>query len=392
VTGAGLRRAIATAVDARARLHDRTPADVARALALAGRRFAADETLPVRLAESSGLHPSMLRTVLPLVASMLDEEALGALLARERGEAAAPEWIAHALASNVPALAVPAIALGCLAGAAVVVKSGHRDTVSAAAFQRALAAVDAPLAATVVPVAWGHSPALDDVLLDTPLAVLTGHDETVAMLAGRATGRVLAHGTRYSALLLDTRQPLDPEAVARDVVLYEQRGCLSPHVAFVVGDAERCAADLAAALRELASTLPPATSTVEDRAGVRLFLEEVAWRGARVTADSWGAVLLEATAAFEPTCGARTIRVVPIADAAALPALLPQDRVECVGTNAAAPDGLRERGVSRVCPVGRMQAPKLSWPRGQRPPLRSLLEDSSDRVMEIELRVMEIEP
>ena len=107
-----------------------------------------------------------------------------------------------------------------------------------------------------------------------------------------------------------------------------------------------------------------------------------------MTADSWGAVLLEATAAFEPTCGARTIRVVPIADAAALPPLLPQDRVECIGTNAAAPDGLRERGVSRVCPVGRMQAPKLSWPRGQRPPLRSLLEDSSDRVMEIELRVI----
>jgi hypothetical protein len=392
VTGAGLRRAIATAADARARLHDRTPADVARALALAGARWVADDALPARLAEQSGLDPSMVRAVLPLVASMLDEEAMRALVARERADLPGPEWIACVLASNVPALAVPAIALGCLAGAAVVLKSGHRDTVSAATFHRALAAVDAPLAATVVPLAWPHSQPLDDVLLGAPLAVLTGHDETIAMLGARAGGRVLGHGTRTSALLLDTSAPLDLAAVAEDVALYEQRGCLSPHTAFVVGDADRVADELATALAALAPRLPPAPAAVEERAAVRAFLDEAVWKGARVTAGPWGAVVRDSAATFAPTCGARTVRVVAIDDAPALVPLLPRDGVECIGTNTAPPPGLRERGISRVCPTGRMQAPKLSWPRGQRPPLRSLLDDVPDRVMELELRVLEIEP
>jgi hypothetical protein len=34
-----------------------------------------------------------------------------------------------------------------------------------------------------------------------------------------------------------------------------------------------------------------------------------------------------------------------------------------------------------------MQAPPLSWPRGQRPALGSLLAESRERAMEIELRV-----
>src|SRR6185295_9061701 len=150
---------------------------------------------------------------------------------------------------------VPAIALASLAGSAVVVKSGHRDTVSAPAFQRALAAVDPALAATVVPVSWPHDAALDDLLLDAPLAVLTGHDETVATLAERATGRVLGHGTRYGALLIDTSAPVDYAGAALDVALYEQRGCLSAHVCWVVGDAERVADALADALLVLAERL-----------------------------------------------------------------------------------------------------------------------------------------
>jgi hypothetical protein len=316
---------------------------------------------------------------------MLDRDAMVALAEREGSEMApAPEWIAHVLASNVPALAVPAIALACLAGAAVVVKSGHRDADSGPTFQRALTAVDPVLAATVVPVSWPHMPALDDVLLGAPLAVLTGHDETVTMLAARATGRVLSHGTRYGALLLDASAPLDLGAVARDVVLHEQRGCLSPHVAFVVGDATAVAHDLARALATLAETLPPPPSSVEERAAVRSFLDDAAWGGAEVRAGTWGAVVLESTAQFRPTCGARTLRVVPIVSAAALPPLLPAHTVECLGTNVSPPDGLRARGIARVCPVGHMQAPPLAWPRSQRPALGSLLGATEASLMTIE--------
>lgn len=385
MTATGLSRAIAAAIDARMRLRQRSPAESAAALAAAAARWVVDPDLERGLVESSGLHPSMLREVLPLVAGMLDRDAMLALVEREGTDVGEPaEWTAWVLASNVPALAVPAIALSCLAGSAAVVKSGHCDAVSAAAFQRALAAVDPALAATVVPVAWPHDAALDDVLLDAPLAVLTGHDETVAALAARATGRVLGHGTRYGALLLDTSAPIDYAAAARDIALYEQRGCLSPHACWVVGDAAAVAAGLADALLLLAERLPPAPATVEERAAVRGFLDDAAWAGAGVHAGAWGAVVRESGPHFRPTCGARTIRVLPLRDSAALPDLLPEHTIECLGTNVPPPAGLRARGVARVCPVGRMQQPPLSWPRGQRPALGSLLRQTRAAVMGIE--------
>src|SRR2546428_5936385 len=104
-----------------------------------------------------------------------------------RGAAAGPApidvaLVAHVLASNVPALAMPAIALACLAGAAVVVKSGRDDPLSASAFQRALAAVDPELAATVVTVYWpGGDPVHEEILLATAdVAVLTRREPAPA--------------------------------------------------------------------------------------------------------------------------------------------------------------------------------------------------------------------
>jgi len=385
MTAAGLSRAIAAAIDARTRLRQRTPDDTAAALAAAAARWLADAALAAQLVESSGLHPSMIADVLPRVAAMLDHDAMRALVEREGTEIGEPaEWIACILASNVPALAVPAIALASLAGSAVVVKSGHRDTVSAPAFQRALAAVDPALAATVVPVSWPHDAALDDLLLDAPLAVLTGHDETVATLAERATGRVLGHGTRYGALLIDTSAPVDYAGAALDVALYEQRGCLSPHVCWVVGDPERVADGLADALLVLAERLPPASAPVEERGAVRAFLDEAAWSGAGVQAGAWGAVVREPSSSFRPTCGARTIRVLPLRDAEMLPECFEPNALECLGTNVPPPAGLRARGVARVCPLGRMQQPPLSWPRGQRPALGSLLREPRTAAMTIE--------
>ena len=45
---------------------------------------------------------------------------------------------------------------------------------------------------------------------------------------------------------------------------------------------------------------------------------------------------------------------------------------------------LRARGVSRLCPLGRMQRPRLSWPRGQHPPLGVLLGRRGDPELEVE--------
>jgi hypothetical protein len=319
----------------------------------------------------------MIAAALPLVAGAFDAEAMERLVRDEIGEAPpdAPPLIAHVLASNVPALALPAIAHAILLGSAVVVKSGRADPVSAPAFARALAAVDAALGATVVTAEWpGGTTALDDVLLGAaPVLVLTGADDTVAALAPRAPGRVVTHGTRFSVAL--ATDAADVDALAEDVVLYEQRGCLSPHAVWVRGDARRFAVRLRDALMRAATRLPPPPARPEERAAVRAFLDEATWSGAEVEAGSWGAVLLRDLPAFRPTCGRRTVQVAPIDDPDTLAGRLPAGRIECLGVamHGRVPPGLHAAGVSRVCPLGRMQRPPLSWPRGGLPPLAGLL-------------------
>jgi hypothetical protein len=47
-------------------------------------------------------------------------------------------------------------------------------------------------------------------------------------------------------------------------------------------------------------------------------------------------------------------------------------------------EALRRRGVARVCPLGRMQRPRIDWPRGQRPPLATLFRAAGEPRIQVE--------
>jgi acyl-CoA reductase-like NAD-dependent aldehyde dehydrogenase len=407
VTPSELRARIEAALTARDRLRTRPLDETIAALEEAALRWSQDRTLAAELPATTDLSTAMIAAVLPIAAAALDAAAMTDLVEDEWGRGAAgrpqahgPALIAHVLASNVPALALPAIALACLAGAAVVVKSGRRDALSAPAFVRALADVDPDLAATVVTAYWpGGDTSREDALLErADVVVLTGGDEAIAALAGRARGRVIAHGPRVSVAALG-RPALDDargvaKALALDVALHDQRGCLSPHAVYVEagGDVSpRAFADrLAAALDDVAHTLPRGNASVEERAAAQACAAEAEWRpGGAVLQTAGGTVLYDESTAFRPTAGLRTIRVHPLDDVGLLPVTLPAEAIECVGLAglSAAPlaAGLRARGVSRLCPVGGMQQPPLAWPRGQQPPLGALLPRQSEPLLAREI-------
>jgi len=381
-TSREIARALDRALEVRQRLRDRSPRETATALAAAARRWIEDEELHRGLPAVARLSAPMVGSVLPRVAAALDVEAMVELVNRERGMSPPPGLVAAVVASNVPALAVPAIALGCLAGAAVLVKSGRGDPLSAPAFHRALAAVDPELAATVVPAYWpGGTSALEQAALArAEVVVASGSDLTMEALRRRVGRRLVAHGTRTSVVALDIRRErcLDTlvRAVALDVVLYDQRGCLSPQVALVAGDREAFADALVRALAALRPILPPGEATLEERAAIRLAIEEASWAGAHaVRAGLGGTVLVETWADLRPGPGGRTIRVCPLDSLRALPTALPLGRIECIAIYGDEVDvaALEARGVARLCQPGRMQDPPLAWPRGQRPALGSLL-------------------
>lgn len=378
-----LRRAIEAAASARAGLA-RSVGDVAGALAEAAKWWRRAPDLPPRLAAGGGWAPVMVADALDGIVAPFDAPAMERLAAQERPTTAPPAVVAHVLASNVPALALPAIAHALLAGAAVVVKSGRGDVVSAPTFHDALRAVDPDLARTVVTASWPRGDTARDaaLLAAAPVTVLTGSDEAIAALAPRAHGRVLTFGARTSVAILADPSSADVDAFAADVACWEQHGCLSPQVAFVLGDAACVADALAGSLERLAARWPLPARAVETRAARRVVLDDAAWTGASVRAGDWGAVVLAPPGPAAVGPGGRTIRVQPLDDLRALPERLSRGKIESVGTNGPLPDGLAAFGVSRVCRVGAMQRPSLGWPRGGRPPIRMLFEPHATAAME----------
>jgi acyl-CoA reductase-like NAD-dependent aldehyde dehydrogenase len=386
-----LGRAIAAARVAAPTMAGRSRREVAAVLARAAARWRRDPELASDLAREARLSPAVTAAAIEIAADALNADAMLDLVERELGPArpVRPWLVAHTLASNVPALAVPAIALGCLAGAAVLVKSGHADRVSGPAFHRALEAEDVDLAATVVTTYWpgGDARAERALLGRADVVVATGRDATVAGIARRLDGRVIAHGERTSVAVV-AGGALDDAAIvhgiATDVALHDQRGCLSPAAVYVERDVQAFAGRLAAALDAVGDTLPPGPLEPEQRAAHRTAVSEAEWLGATVLGGDGGTVLVGADSRLRPSPGRRTVWVQPLSP---LADVLPAGRIECVGLAGATPDAamLRRLGVARICAPGRMQRPPLAWPRGQLSPLRSLLALPAEPRLELEL-------
>lgn len=180
---------------------------------------------------------------------------------------------------------------------------------------------------------------------------------------------------------------------ATDIVAWNQLGCLSPHVIYIEHGGAMTAEQFAEMLSvELArreeseprGELPPESAAVI--ASKRAFYEVRAahspetrhWCSENSTA--W-TVIYEADSRFQLSCLNRFIYVKGVADLA--DALRNADnvrgRVSTVGLAAMEDKGsalatqLARWGVTRVCPLGKMQEPSLLWRHDGRPALGDLL-------------------
>jgi hypothetical protein len=259
------------------------------------------------------------------------------------------------------------------------------------------------LAACVEIAEWaGGDRRLEDPLFEAAECVTaTGSDETLDELRRRLSARVrfLGYGHRVSFAFI-TREVLSGHGVRKvinravdDIVAWNQQGCLSPHVLYVQNGGELSAeafAELLAAGLEARETIEPRgeislaeaaqISSRRDFYQVRAAagLETRLWRSADSTA--W-TVVYENDARFQMSCLNRFIYVKGAPD---LEEVLRQadevrGQVSTVGL-AAWEDTAQELamqlarwGVTRVCPLGRMQVPPLTWRHDGRPALGDLI-------------------
>lgn len=311
--------------------------------------------------------------------------------ARGSHRATGPALTTHIFSGNVPGL--PAISLihAFLVKSASLGKPSSEEPVFPALFARSIAAVDPKLAAAMAILPWtGGDAAVEAAAFAASETVIAyGSEASIEKIRGRVPSGVgfVGHGHRMSSAVVG-REALEPgslhrlaERLAYDVSLFDQQGCVSPHVVYVErggaispeGFAERLAEAMAAFER----AMPRGRLAVEETAAIQQVRTEAELRELREEpirlfpspgGTAW-TVIYEEDQTFVPSCLNRVVRVKPLADMDELPNLVRPIRryLQTVGTALTherrdrLADALASLGVCRVCSVGEMPHPPLSW-------------------------------
>jgi hypothetical protein len=305
--------------------------------------------------------------------------------------ACGPSLTTHIFSGNVPGL--PAIGLihALLVKSACLGKPASEEPVFPALFARSIAAVDAKLGSAVAILPWpGGDRAIEQAAFGASEAVVaSGNDSAIENIRSRVplTVRFVGHGHKLSFAVIG-RESLDPTAadqladrLAYDVSLFDQQGCVSPHLVYVErggGIAPQDFAErLAMAMASFDRAMPRGLLTVEEAAAIqqaRATAEfgELRDEAVRLFASQGGTawtVIYEDDPAFTPSCLNRVVRVKPVSDLADVPGLVrPFGRhLQSVGTALGCErrerlaEALAPLGVCRICPIGEMPHPPLPW-------------------------------
>lgn len=314
-----------------------------------------------------------------------------------------PRLITHVFSGNVPALPAWSLICALLTKSASLGKSASEEPLFAALFARSLWEVCPEIGACVAVGWWkGGDIALETAAFAQSDAVVAyGSDAAIRAVQERVprSTRFLSYGHKLSFAAVG-RECLTAQQAAETarqaaygVSVFDQQGCVSPHLLYVEQGGEVTPREFATLLAEsmaaMHAALPRGPLPLEDSTAIRHLRGTYECRqlaDARVLllssepGTAW-TVIYEEDAAFTPSCLNRTIRVHPLPDIASLPACLEPVRVylQTAGV-AVAPqrlpalaEMLGSLGVSRLCALDRMPWPTLTWHHDGRGNLAELL-------------------
>ncbi|MDX1643489.1 MAG: acyl-CoA reductase, partial [Thermoanaerobaculia bacterium] len=289
------------------------------------------------------------------------------------------------LAGNVPALAVQ-VALPALAvGRPVLLKSSRREPLLAAALVHLLTRARPELATAVAAATWpGGDSSLEEELLATARTVVAYGGRAALSDLGRRHDELVGRGPMVSLAVVGRDAAIAPTAagLARDVALFEQRGCLSVVAVWVEGGNDASEAEAADAMADavagelcsLADRWPPPRRDAATLAAVQQMRRDAELRGARVLPleVAVGSVVSESDPHYRPVPEARFVRVHPTGALERLPPTLSPlaghvQGVALAGERAwSLAEDLERLGVRRLARPGELQRPDALWANGER--------------------------
>jgi hypothetical protein len=283
------------------------------------------------------------------------------------------------LASNLPGLGAQVVLPALLAGVPLLLRSSRREPYFVVALLQALAERipqlgDAMAALTFSPdeeapflAAWRHAARV----------LAFGTSQSIRALQSLLGPRVVGFGPKLSLAILT--EPFDPVSVARrlarDVSLFDQRGCLSIQAVYAVAPypkVQELAEALAWALELEALRLPPGPAPKEAWIPVqqlRLTAQALGGWVAPMPPEA-GTVLLQPSLRLRPGPGFRTVMVYAVKRTEALLSLFQPWKGKLQGAALEGSEAwslqakLKELGFSRFAAPGSLQHTTATWHNG----------------------------
>lgn len=295
-------------------------------------------------------------------------------------KAMAPENILHIVSGNTPHAAFQSLIRGLLIGSHNIIKTPSSGL---PALTDAIPLFPESLR-NMIEV---HTSLTNEDWSKANAVIAIGSDATIEAIQDRIQPHqtFIAHSHKVSiGIVYDDFETAAPLA-ARDVSLYNQRGCLSPHAIYVSGDSELFAGMLAREMDAFIQDLPPEELTTSEAGAIRNLRETMRFQAANAPAiklwestDSldW-TVIHDPSPVLKLSCLNRCVYVKPLPEALECQTLGAETRH--LSTIALHPFDkafaltLDHLPANRICPMGKSQQPSLFWHHDGYAPLASLV-------------------
>lgn len=331
--------------------------------------------LDAPLSSLARLHPRGLNAALDAVLQGLSSTAADRLWRQARDRSFPGRYLIVSLASNLPGLALQPLATAMALRCPVLFKTPTAEPLSTASFLQSLGDLEPKLKDVLACLTWVGGDSRFEIPLFSSASHLFayGDRKSTEALSQRFPGGLTLFGPRFSvALVTENLSFEETMLLARDIALFDQRGCLSVQTVFTTANSELLARGLAEALEKIALEWPagPFSPEVAGRCH-QLRLE------AQMSGHFWGCedirqgtILLDPPPAVSLSPGGRTVFIRPLLDLSQFDKWLHEHRKDLQGIALGGREArtmkahLLQKGISQVAPLGKIQYPDASWRNG----------------------------
>ncbi len=283
-----------------------------------------------------------------------------------------PRVLSLICAGNTPLLAWPAMLFALRHGVPLFVKMSSSETLWPQLLKESIDEVSSEAGRKLICDAWPREDPRTEELINLSNAIIAyGSDNTIEKLREIA-GEKLFIGFGHAISIAFGSQPFTRQ-LARDILMFDQSGCLSPQVIFVSEDIIKFTKSLSGALSQLSDNFSEERTDISAASHVRQIRDLARMDGATVIGDEslrWTIIQYADPIVIPKYSGSGIVSVIPLAAPARFVEFMGDYKGKISGVGFCGSFSpflhslVKNIGATYVCKAGKMQTPPLDWKNG----------------------------